>query len=79
MPIFEYRCTRCDHLFEELVQGDRDKKVPCPKCGEGNTIRVMSVIGGISMGKSAGPSCASGCPGASSSGCSAGGCCPHGV
>ena len=32
MPIYAYRCARCDHLFE-LRQGfDADPQQPCPRC-----------------------------------------------
>ncbi|TET54603.1 MAG: zinc ribbon domain-containing protein [Actinobacteria bacterium] len=30
MPVFEYKCSKCNHFFEELIMGD--KKVKCPKC-----------------------------------------------
>jgi len=76
MPMFEYYCKKCDAKFEEFVQGDRDKKIPCPTCGNEQTEKLLSVIGGISMGKSSAPSCGASCPGAG--GCSSGGgCCPH--
>ncbi len=76
MPIFEYYCSSCDYKFEELVQGDRDKKIPCPKCGTFSTEKLMSAIGSIAMGGSQSTPCgASGCPGAAS--CSSGGGCPN--
>ncbi len=46
MPIFEYRCTSCGKVFEELVFGDRDRKIPCPGCGTAATEKIPSVIGG---------------------------------
>ncbi len=30
MPVFEYKCLKCGHKFEELVLGK--KKIKCPKC-----------------------------------------------
>jgi putative FmdB family regulatory protein len=30
VPIYEYRCTACDHAFEALVQGSQ--KPSCPIC-----------------------------------------------
>ncbi|MDR2727908.1 MAG: zinc ribbon domain-containing protein [Chitinispirillales bacterium] len=78
MPIYEYKCEKCSNFFEELVTGDRDKKIPCPVCGFSETQKLMSAIGGISMKSgSSVPSCASGggCGGAMSS-CAGGGC-PH--
>lgn len=82
MPIFEYRCSACGKVYEELVFGDRDKKVPCPACGSVASEKLMSVIGGISTGQagSCGESCANGSACASAGACSAyggAGCCPH--
>ncbi|MGA1197056.1 MAG: FmdB family zinc ribbon protein [Candidatus Latescibacterota bacterium] len=31
MPIYEYRCTACDHAFETLVQGNQKPSCPCCK------------------------------------------------
>ena len=31
MPLYDYRCPRCGHRFEELVFGS-DKTVECPRC-----------------------------------------------
>lgn len=77
MPIFEYKCESCGNVFEELVNGDRNKEMPCPDCGSNKTEKLMSVIGGISMGKaSAASPCGSACANASACG-SSGGCCPH--
>ncbi len=33
MPIFEYRCARCNTAFEELVLSRSDNQVQCPSCG----------------------------------------------
>jgi len=45
MPIYEYRCTRCDHDFEELVRlGTQDTEVPCPSCGEHHARRKVSTF-----------------------------------
>jgi putative FmdB family regulatory protein len=78
MPIYEYRCSSCSSVFEELVFGDRDRKIPCPACGEKSTEKIPSVIGGISMGGSSSPACgSSSCASASACAASGGGCCPH--
>ena len=79
MPIYEYKCEKCENFFEELVIGDRDKKIPCPACGSSETQKCMSAIGSISMKSSGGmPSCASGggCGGRAMPSCAGGGC-PH--
>lgn len=34
MPIYEYQCPQCQHLFEEWVKAsDAHGQEPCPKCG----------------------------------------------
>jgi putative FmdB family regulatory protein len=78
MPIFEYRCADCGIVFEELVFGDRNRKIPCPACKSGSTEKIPSVIGGISMRGSSTPACgSSSCASASACAASGGGCCPH--
>lgn len=38
MPIFDYKCEKCDHVFEKIVSfSDADKKQECPKCGHNKT------------------------------------------
>ncbi len=44
MPIYEYTCTTCEHLFERLRPMDRmDDDAPCPEC-EGEAERSLSVF-----------------------------------
>jgi len=34
MPIYEYRCKKCNDQFEMIrPMGDSAKRVDCPKCG----------------------------------------------
>ncbi|WP_319541897.1 zinc ribbon domain-containing protein [uncultured Pseudodesulfovibrio sp.] len=80
MPIFEYKCSDCDHEFEELVF-DRDECPPCPKCQSEKTGKLMSAvrsrIGGASAPQSGGSDSDSGTSFSSSSpcsGCSGGDC-----
>lgn len=42
MPLFEFRCTRCSHVFEELVQGDQ--RVSCPDCGAPAPEKLLSAF-----------------------------------
>ena len=44
MPIFEFRCKKCNHKFEELVfsSGTDLTKVTCPQCGEKAAEKLMS-------------------------------------
>jgi putative FmdB family regulatory protein len=42
MPLYEYRCEPCDHLFETLVRSSSD--VPtCPRCGGIELAKQFSV------------------------------------
>ena len=41
MPIYVFRCEACEERFEELMQSSDDPP-PCPKCGSGETIRLLS-------------------------------------
>ena len=38
MPIYEYRCGKCGHCFEQ-IQGvsEKDPKIVCPRCGDPQT------------------------------------------
>lgn len=40
MPLYEFRCSSCDNLFEELKAHDDDLPV-CPVC-YGDVERIMS-------------------------------------
>ena len=71
MPIYEYRCMKCEKDFEFLVMGGNDS-VTCPDC-EGNKVkRRISACSFKSKGGGGGYSApaSSGCSGCSSSNCS---------
>ncbi len=40
MPIFEYRCKKCNYEFEELVLGK--KEIKCPKCQNTDLKKIIS-------------------------------------
>ena len=43
MPMYEYRCTKCAHKFEELVRlNTPDSEIPCPQCSEHHAKRLIS-------------------------------------
>ncbi len=48
MPIYEYRCRKCSHEFEEL-QSSNVKTMKCPKCG-GTAGKKMSAAGFVFKG-----------------------------
>ncbi len=56
MPIYEYQCGKCANRFEKIHgASEKDPKVVCPKCGEGNPRRVLSPFScGNSRGNEAG-------------------------
>lgn len=41
MPLYEYACQKCGHIFEELVFGK--EKVVCPQCQSITVERLLSV------------------------------------
>jgi putative FmdB family regulatory protein len=43
MPIYEFRCADCGHVFEELVLRSSDQEeLACPKCAGRHVERVLS-------------------------------------
>ncbi|MFN3422780.1 MAG: FmdB family zinc ribbon protein [Armatimonadota bacterium] len=62
MPVYEFRCDRCGHEFEELVSWRdlEDGKVQCPQCGSKEIRRKLSLFAtrygkSQSSGSSCGP------------------------
>jgi len=43
MPIYEYRCKKCNNGFEALIRSAREESlVECPHCEQGEIERVLS-------------------------------------
>mgnify|MGYP002823978527 CR=1 FL=1 len=63
MPIYEYRCQDCGHVFEKMTTISKADDIPCVACESETTERQLSVFGvGKSSSKATTP-CASGaCP-----------------
>ena len=54
MPIFEFKCLKCNEFFEILVVQKHEKvKMECPKCGSEDFERVLSSTS-YAMGDSSG-------------------------
>jgi len=58
MPIFEFRCVQCGHVFEEIFKSsNEDIKLECPECHCDSVDRVLSVashvMGSVSGGQKA--------------------------
>jgi len=47
MPIYEYQCQFCGHLFEELQSMSEAPLVKCPKCGKDGLKKLIGTGGGI--------------------------------
>jgi len=92
MPIYEYRCIKCDHSFEALVRRGNGG-VQCPRCRGSKLKREMSTFAargsngdGAAMAAAAmansgaahGGGCGGGgCGGGGCGGCGGGGCGRH--
>ncbi len=62
MPIFEYKCNKCEHKTEFLEKSNSKGKHVCEKCGSSDMQKLFS---GFSVGQSnqANSSCPTGtCP-----------------
>jgi len=47
MPIYDYKCVKCDKAFEESLPIDRRDEpcsLPCPECG---AKEVKKIVGGM--------------------------------
>ena len=42
MPIYEFKCTKCEEFFEVIIMGSDDKEIGCPKCESTEFERVVS-------------------------------------
>lgn len=44
MPIYEFKCQKCEEYFELLVmkKENEDEEMKCPKCGAQSFERIMS-------------------------------------
>lgn len=52
MPIYEYKCQKCQAQFESLVlSSSGELEVTCPKCGAGEVNKLMSAFSGGSQNK----------------------------
>ena len=42
MPIYEYKCKKCETCFEKLVFAGDEEPVECPGCGTRQVEKLMS-------------------------------------
>jgi putative FmdB family regulatory protein len=84
MPIYEYRCTKCDRSFEAFVRPG-DGAVHCPDCNGSRLTREMSTFaaragdgdGAAAAAAAMANSCAANGGGSAGGGCCGGGCGCH--
>ncbi len=79
MPVYEYRCTACDHKFEELVSISGGRLIACPDCSSTETEKMLSRFQRTRAGGVDSPAIAAGMAAAPKrGGCCGGGCgCGH--
>lgn len=41
MPVYEFSCAACEHVFETLVRGDEEPE--CPQCASKRLAKLLSV------------------------------------
>lgn len=46
MPIYEVKCSNCNHIGEVLVSSS-SASVSCPSCGSDHTARLMSATSSL--------------------------------
>ncbi len=42
MPIYEFKCLKCEEFFEIIVMGSNNADTACPKCRSDEFERVVS-------------------------------------
>jgi putative FmdB family regulatory protein len=73
MPIYEYKCSKCEHEFEQLVKSmDHKEAITCPGCGSRKVEKRLSVFAAQGGSPAAAPPGPTGCQGCGQ----AGGSCP---
>lgn len=45
MPIYEYKCSECEHTLEKLQKMSDDPAVDCPECGKPGLKKMISAAG----------------------------------
>jgi putative FmdB family regulatory protein len=46
MPIYEYRCTKCEHQFEIYLKSHNESAGVCPKCNSDQLKKLVSACNG---------------------------------
>ncbi len=51
MPIYEYQCKACGHVFEREHAIGEKKQYKCPECSSSRTQKIISQVGVIFKGR----------------------------
>jgi len=57
MPVYEYQCQRCGHVFEKFTITSRVEPGACPACGAHEVRRKVSTFSSKGQSSSAGAGC----------------------
>jgi putative FmdB family regulatory protein len=71
MPLYEYKCGKCDKSFE-ILQKNNNEKAVCPNCGGKSLEKLFSVFASASSSESSSNS--GSIPSSAPGGCARGGC-----
>ncbi len=53
MPIYEFKCHKCENVFEYLCINSNDgDSATCPSCGGKNTEKMLSTFSSVSSSSS---------------------------
>jgi putative FmdB family regulatory protein len=53
MPIYDYKCSKCDSTSEILVHSMESHAVNCPECGSGDMEKLITTSYSFRMGSQA--------------------------
>ena len=45
MPIYDYACADCGHLFEQMQEMSAEGRLKCPSCGSSAVNKMISAPG----------------------------------
>ncbi|MFI4910313.1 MAG: zinc ribbon domain-containing protein [Sedimentisphaeraceae bacterium JB056] len=61
MPIFEYKCQKCEKLVSIFLKNSDESNVKCPECGSKKLKKQMSTFAGVVKESKPAPSGCGGC------------------
>lgn len=61
MPLFEYKCRKCEAVTEFLESANIERRHVCEKCGSEDTTKLLSSFAALVKQRAAGGKCDS-CP-----------------